>query len=113
VRKRVVVIGAVLAVAIAAAVVLISFNDCSAKSDACPGDWVTPGLGNVLVATRDIQPGESIDALIETGGIIEYMVPLETLVAGAARDVSQIEGRTATRHIGKDEQISNENLSRG
>ena len=112
-RKRdVVVIGGVLAVVIATAVVVIIFSDCrhSAKSDACPEDWPAPGMVQVLVATQDIQAGQSMDSVIEDGYLEVYMVALEALVEGAATDVSQIEGKTATRPIAKDEQISLEYL---
>jgi hypothetical protein len=88
-----------VAVVIATAVVVSILSDCrhSGRSDACPGDWPAPGMEQVLVVTRDVQPGESMDALIEDGGIMVLMVPEDALVDGAAMDVSQIEGRTATR----------------
>ena len=111
-RKRdVVVIGGVLAVVIATAVVLTT-HDChdSPKSDSCPEDWPDPGLIPVLVATQDVQAGQTMDSLIEDDHLKQIRVPLETLVDGAATDVSQIEGKTATRLIAKDEQISLEYL---
>lgn len=112
-RKRDVVgVGGVVAVVIATAVVLIIFSDCrhSAKSDACPEDWAHPGLVQVLVATQDVQAGRTMDSVIEDDLLMLIMVPHETLVDGAATDLSQIEGKTATRPIGKDEQISLEYL---
>jgi Flp pilus assembly protein CpaB len=116
-RKRdVVVFGGVLAVVIATAVVLISafgchFND---KQDDCPGDWPAPNL-TVIVAVQDVPAGRTMDSLIEDDLLKLIWVPLEglpleTLVQGAATDVSQIRGKTATRPIGKYELIPLEYL---
>jgi len=107
-RKRdVVIIGAMLAVLIAWAVVLTT-HDChfSPKSDSCPGDWRDPGLVAVLVATQDVPAGETMDPLVEDDLLKQIMVPIRGVVRGAATDVSQLKGKTATRPIAKDEQIS-------
>jgi Flp pilus assembly protein CpaB len=107
-RKRdVVVIGGVLAVVIATAVVLTT-HDChdSPKSDSCPGDWRDPGLVVVLVATQDVPAGQTMDSLVEDDLLKKILVPIGRVVRGAATDLSQIEGKTSTRPIAKDEQIS-------
>ena len=112
-RRRGVVIGGVLLAVAIATTALVITSGCrySAKEDSCPEDWISPGMRTVLVATRAVQPGQEVDDLLEDGGITENMVPLETLVDGAARDVSQIEGRTVTRSIESNEQISVKKLS--
>lgn len=108
--KRAVGIGGVLA-AVIAAVLVLALGCHSAKEDGCPGDWVTPGMGHVLVVTKDVRPGESMDALIDDGHLMEIEVPLGAIVEGAATDVSQIEGRTTRRPIRKNEQIDTQYLS--
>ena len=67
-------------------------------------------MDHVLVLTRDVQPGPAMDPMIKDGGR-EIMVPMDALVDGAATDVSEIEGKTATRPIGKGEQIPVDYLS--
>lgn len=111
--KRAAVIGGVLAVVAATAAVVIISNDCrhNQVEDDCPEDWATPGMDHVLVLTRDVQPGQAMDPMIKAGGVIEIMVPMDALVDGAATDVSEIEGKTATRPIGKGEQIPVDYLS--
>ena len=111
--KRNVGIGVALAVIIATAVVIIIFSDCRHNdvSDDCPGDWMTPGTGFVLVVTKDVQPGQSMDALIDDGHLTELQVPLESIAEGSATDISQIEGRTTRRPIRKNEQIDTQFLS--
>lgn len=106
--KRIALIGVGGLLAVVTATVLVISQDCrhSAKSDSCPEDWRQPGMGTVLVATEDIQAGQTMDSVIEDGHLMEMMVRLESLVEGAATDVSQIEGKTATRPIEKNEQIS-------
>jgi Flp pilus assembly protein CpaB len=106
--KRAAVIGGVLAVVAATVAVFTISSDCrhNQMEDDCPEDWQVPGTGHVLVTTQEVQAGQAMDSLIETGGIVEQVLPLDTFVDGAATEASQIEGKTTTRPIGKDEQIS-------
>jgi SAF domain-containing protein len=103
--KRLLIGGVVLAVTATALVLILDCHN-SAKSDNCPEDWADPGMGPVLVTTQNIRAGQSMDDLIQDGLLKEVQVPLGSYVDGAATDISQLRGKTATRPISENEQIS-------
>ena len=111
-RKRHVVIGGVLAVVIATAVVLINASNLKIE------DRAAPGMAAFIVPAQDVQAGQSMDALIEADQLklIQVHLPtwipsLDAFVVEAATDTRQIRFKTATRPIGKDELIALEYLT--
>jgi hypothetical protein len=110
-RKRDILVagalGVVFAVALVSSIVVID----RVTRDAKISDRSDPRVGTVLTPTRNVQAGEAMDSLLDAGEMMEIDVPRVALVDGAATDVSQLEGKTTTRPIGKGEQISLHYLS--
>src|SRR5918992_3169632 len=96
-RGLVVAIAVVLAVAAAAAVILYTQG---VKEDAVEGSGLTP----VIVPTQDIRANVALDPLLAQDAFKQIRVPGDAVVAGAVKDVRQLEGQTTTAQIFANEQ---------
>ena len=113
-----VVIGGVLAVVIATAVVIT--NDCrhNQVQDDCPEDWQHPDSPGpvhvewltVTVSTEDIPANQLLDPLVEEGVFTEIQIPHDWFVEGAITDLRQLRGSITTTPILANEQITSARL---
>lgn len=107
-RKRDVVVGGGVVLLVVLANAFLLTGGCnSLKSDGCSEGWPDSRLLPVLVVTQEVPSGQSMDSLVEDDLLKQIVVPPGSpRYWGAATDVSQLKGKTTTRPIGKDEQIT-------
>ncbi len=106
-RSRGLVVAIAVVLAVLAAVGVIVYT--SSVRDKAVDENTTP----VLASTQDIQANTPLDPLIAQGVFTTIQVPNAGVVPDAVKDVTQLQGQTATAPIYQNEQIPLARISSG
>jgi Flp pilus assembly protein CpaB len=96
-RGLVVAIAVVLAVLAAVGVIVYTSN--------VRENSVTENSTLVVVSSQDIPPNSALDPLISGGVFHTTPIPNESVVTGAVKDISELQGKTSSAFIFQNEQI--------